>query len=165
MDRLRAVLQIRGKSAFRPPCGSPVTVIVMRAWLAVTGVPPVVHCRKTGLSAVALSAMEGVSCRSGIFGYLYMDEIMTIRTVLPFGYKHIKEVPTAMAVSFITLWSLWAFLLLVLFLKSAFSRQKAFWGFYGENGFLTTINKAKNRLGDKKEVKPSSPLSNFCNKH
>lgn len=46
-----------------------------------------------------------------------------------------------------------------------FSRQKAFWGFYGENGFLTTINKAKNRLGDKKEVKPSSPLSNFCNKH
>ena len=37
----------------------PVTVIVMRAWLAVTGVPPVVHCRKTGLSAVALSAMEG----------------------------------------------------------------------------------------------------------
>ena len=26
---------------------------------AVTGVPPVVHCRKTGLSAVALSAMEG----------------------------------------------------------------------------------------------------------
>ncbi|MBV3868330.1 MULTISPECIES: hypothetical protein [Phocaeicola] len=45
--------------AFRPPCGSPVTVIVMRAWLAVTGVPPVVHCSKTGLSAVALSAMEG----------------------------------------------------------------------------------------------------------
>lgn len=57
------------------------------------------------------------------FGYLYMDEIMTIRTVLPFGYKHIKEVPTAMAVSFITLWSLWAFLLLVLFLKSAFAHQ------------------------------------------
>ena len=55
MDGLRAVLQIRGKLAFRPPCGSPVTVIVMRAWLAVTGVPPV-----------------------------YMDEIMTIRTVLPF---------------------------------------------------------------------------------
>ena len=48
---------------------------------------------------------------------------MTIRTVLPFGYKHIKEVPTAMAVSFITLWSLWAFLLLVLFLKSAFAHQ------------------------------------------
>ena len=72
-----------------------------------------------------------------------MDEIMTIRTVLPFGYKHIKEVPTAMAVSFITLWSLWAFLLLVLFLKSAFSRQKAFLEFYEENGFLTTINKAK----------------------
>lgn len=39
--------------------GSPVTAIVMHAWLAVTGVPPVVHCRKTGLSAVALSAMEG----------------------------------------------------------------------------------------------------------
>lgn len=38
---------------------SPATVIVMRAWLAVTGVPPVVHCSKTGLSAVALSAMEG----------------------------------------------------------------------------------------------------------
>jgi hypothetical protein len=52
-----------------------------------------------------------------------MDEIMTIRTVLPFGYKHIKEVPTAMAVSFMTLWSLWAFLLLVLFLKSAFAHQ------------------------------------------
>lgn len=49
----------KGKLAFRPPCGSPVTVIVMRAWLAVTGVPPVVHCRKTGLFAVALSAMEG----------------------------------------------------------------------------------------------------------
>ncbi len=48
-----------------------------------------------------------------------------------------------MAVSFMTLWSLWAFLLLVQFLKSAFSRQKAFLGFYGENGFLTTINKAK----------------------
>ena len=48
---------------------------------------------------------------------------MTIRTVLPFGYKHIKEVPTAMAVSFMTLWSLWAFLLLVLFLKSAFAHQ------------------------------------------
>lgn len=94
-----------------------------------------------------------------------MNEIMVVRTVLPFWYKHIKEVPTAMAVSFMTLWSLLAFLLLVLFLKSAFSRQKAFWGFYGENGFLTTINKAKNRLGDKKEVKPSSPLSNFCNKH
>ena len=59
LDGLRAVLQIRGKLAFRPPCGSPVTVIVMRAWLAVTGVPPVVHCSKTGLSAVALSAMEG----------------------------------------------------------------------------------------------------------
>lgn len=59
VDRLRAVLQIRGKLAFRPPCGSPVTVIVMRAWLTVTGVPPVVHCSKTGLSAVALSAMEG----------------------------------------------------------------------------------------------------------
>ena len=59
VDGLRAVLQIRGKLAFRPPCGSPVTVIVLRAWLAVTGVPPVVHCRKTGLSAVALSAMEG----------------------------------------------------------------------------------------------------------
>jgi len=39
--------------------GSSVTVIVMRAWLAVADVPPVVHCRKTGLSAVALSAMEG----------------------------------------------------------------------------------------------------------
>ena len=53
VDGLRAVLQIKGKLAFRPPCGSPVTVIVMRAWLAV------VHCSKTGLSAVALSAMEG----------------------------------------------------------------------------------------------------------
>ena len=104
VDRLRAVLQIRGKLAFRPPCGSPVTVIVMRAWLAVTGVPPVVHCRKTGLSAVAFNGRQtgfttrgivaenghknrstlGVSCRSGIFGYLYMDEIMTVRTVLPF---------------------------------------------------------------------------------
>lgn len=52
-----------------------------------------------------------------------MNEIMVVRTVLPFWYKHIKEVPTAMAVSFITLWSLWAFLLLVLFLKSAFVRQ------------------------------------------
>lgn len=132
VDRLRAVLQIRGKSAFRPPCGSPVTVIVMRAWLAVTGVPPVVHCRKNGIvcrcfvcngrqtgfttrDIVAENGHKnrstlGVSCRSGIFGYLYMDEIMTIRTVLPFGYKHIKEVPTAMAVSFMTLWSLWAFL-------------------------------------------------------
>ena len=65
----------------------------------------------------------GVSCRSGIFGYLYMNEIMVVRTVLPFWYKHIKEVPTAMTVSFITLWSLWAFLLLVLFLKSAFAHQ------------------------------------------
>ena len=43
--------------------------------------------------------------------------------VLPFWYKHIKEVPTVMAVSFMTLWSLWAFLLLVQFLKSAFVRQ------------------------------------------
>ena len=33
-----------------------------------------------------------------------------------------------MAVSFMTLWSLLAFLLLVLFLKSAFSRQKAIFG-------------------------------------
>ena len=40
VDGLRAVLQLRGKLAFRPPCGNPVTVIVMRAWLAVTGVPP-----------------------------------------------------------------------------------------------------------------------------
>ena len=48
-----------------------------------------------------------------------------------------------MAVSFMTWWSLLAFLLLVLFLKSAFSRQKAFLEFYEENGFLTTINKAK----------------------
>ena len=47
-----------------------------------------------------------------------MNEIRVVRTVLPFWYKHIKEVPTAMAVSFMTLWSLWAFLLLVLFLKS-----------------------------------------------
>ena len=45
VDGLRAVLQLRGKLAFRPPCGSPVTVIVMRAWLAVTGVPPV-YCLK-----------------------------------------------------------------------------------------------------------------------
>ena len=59
MDGLRAVLQLRGKLAFRPPCGSPVTVIVMRAWLAVTGVSPVVHCSKSGLSPVALSAMDG----------------------------------------------------------------------------------------------------------
>lgn len=51
-----------------------------------------------------------MSCRSGIFGYLYMNEIMVVRTVLPFWYKHIKEVPTAMAVSFMTLWSLWALL-------------------------------------------------------
>lgn len=50
-----------------------------------------------------------------------MNEIMTVRTVLPFWYKHIKEVPTVMAVSFMTLWSLWAFLLLVQFLKSAFA--------------------------------------------
>jgi len=105
VDGLRAVLQIRGKLAFRPPCGSPVTVIVMRAWLAVTGVPPVVYCRKTGLcrcfacngrqtdlktrGIVAENGHKnrstlGVSCRSGIFGYLYMDEIMTVRTVLPF---------------------------------------------------------------------------------
>ena len=59
VDGLRAVLQLRGKLAFRPPCGIPVTVNVMRAWLAVTGVRPVVHCRKTGLTAVALSAMKG----------------------------------------------------------------------------------------------------------
>ena len=59
VDGLRAVLQLRGKLAFRPPCENPVTVIVMRAWLAVTGVPPVVYCCKTGLPAVALSAMEG----------------------------------------------------------------------------------------------------------
>ena len=26
----------------------------------------------------------GVSCRSGIFGYLYMNEIRAVRTVLPF---------------------------------------------------------------------------------
>lgn len=52
-----------------------------------------------------------------------MNEIMVVRTVLPFWYKHIKEVPTVMAVSFMTLWSLWAFLLLVQFLKSAFVRQ------------------------------------------
>jgi len=52
-----------------------------------------------------------------------MNEIRVVRTVLPFWYKHIKEVPTAMAVSFLTLWSLWAFLLLVLFLKSAFAHQ------------------------------------------
>ena len=101
VDGLRAVLQIRGKLAFRPPCGSPVTVIVMRAWLAVTGVPPVVHCRKTcfvcngrqtGFTTRGIVAENGhknrstlgVSCRSGIFGYLYMDEIMTVRTVLPF---------------------------------------------------------------------------------
>lgn len=106
VDGLRAVLQIRGKLAFRPPCGSPVTVIVMRAWLAVTGVPPVVHCRKNGIvcrcfvcngrqtgfttrDIVAENGHKnrstlGVSCRSGIFGYLYMDEIMTVRTVLPF---------------------------------------------------------------------------------
>ena len=40
-----------------------------------------------------------------------------------------------MAVSFMTLWSLLAFLLLVLFLKSAFSRQKAFWNFMKKMGF------------------------------
>lgn len=57
--RIKGGATNKGKLAFRPPCGSPVTVIVMRAWLAVTGVPPVVHCRKTGLSAVASSAMEG----------------------------------------------------------------------------------------------------------
>lgn len=53
-----------------------------------------------------------------------MNEIMVVRTVLPFWYTHIKEVPTAMAVSFMTLWSLWAFLLLVLFLKSAFAHYE-----------------------------------------
>lgn len=106
VDGLRAVLQIRVKLAFRPPCGSPVTVIVMRAWLAVTGVPPVVHCRKNGIVCCCFvcngrqtgfttrdfvaenghknRSTLGVSCRSGIFGYLYMDEIMTVRTVLPF---------------------------------------------------------------------------------
>ena len=52
-----------------------------------------------------------------------MNEIMVVRTVLPFWYTHIKEVPTAMAVSFMTLWSLWDVLLLVLFLKSAFAHQ------------------------------------------
>ena len=101
VDRLRAVLQLRGKLAFRPPCGSPVTVIVMRAWLAVTGVPPVVHCgivcrcfvcngRQTGFTTRGIVAENGhknrstlgVSCRSGIFGYLYMNEIMAVRTVL-----------------------------------------------------------------------------------
>ena len=45
------------------------------------------------------------------------------KTDLSVLHKHIKEVPTAMAVSFMTLWSLWAFLLLVLFLKSAFAHQ------------------------------------------
>ena len=34
--------------------GNPVTAIVMRAWLAVTGVPPAVYCRNTGLSNIAL---------------------------------------------------------------------------------------------------------------
>ena len=34
--------------------GNPVTAIVMRAWLAVAGVPPAVHCRNTGLSDIAL---------------------------------------------------------------------------------------------------------------
>lgn len=59
VDGLRAVLQIRGKWLFRPAVWKSCNRLVMRAWLAVTGVPPVVHCRKTGLSAVALSAMEG----------------------------------------------------------------------------------------------------------
>ena len=56
---------IKGGATTKGKVGFPTAVwkscnrIVMRAWLAVTGVPPVVHCRKTGLSAVALSAMEG----------------------------------------------------------------------------------------------------------
>ena len=33
--------------------GSPATVIVMRAWLAVAGVPPTAYWRKTGLPAIA----------------------------------------------------------------------------------------------------------------
>lgn len=59
-----------------------------------------------------------------------MNEIMVVRTVLPFWYKHIKEVPTAMTVSFMTLWSLWAFLLLVLFLKSNFVCHGKIPGYY-----------------------------------
>lgn len=58
VDGLRAALPISGKLAFRPPCGSHVTDIIMRAWFTVTGVPPVVHCRKMGLSAVALSCLK-----------------------------------------------------------------------------------------------------------
>ena len=34
--------------------GSSVTVIVMRAWLAVADIPPAVHCRNTGLSDITL---------------------------------------------------------------------------------------------------------------
>lgn len=40
-----------------------------------------------------------------------------------------------MAVSFITLWSLWAFLLLVLFLKSALVGRKRFGDFMEKMGF------------------------------
>lgn len=42
-----------GKAVLSCRCdGNPVTAIVMRAWLAVAGVPPAVHCRNTGLSAI-----------------------------------------------------------------------------------------------------------------
>lgn len=68
--------------------GSPVTVIVMLAWLAVAGVPP-----------AAFPADNGGEKRKND------------KTVSAVQHKHIKEVPTTMAVSLVTLWSSWAFLL------------------------------------------------------
>ena len=118
----------------------------MCAWLAVTGVPPAAHCRKTDLFAIArhgngkqvgLKAGKirkaknsrkhrdtlAVSCIRRYFRLYDDGKIKLTITVLTVRHKYIKEMPTMMAVSFMTLWSSWAFLLLVPFLKSASVHQ------------------------------------------
>lgn len=99
VDRLRAVLPIRGKLAFRLLCGSPVTVIVIRAglrlqvflwWYIVVKrdcLPLLcLQWKETGLKTRSIVAENGhknkstlgVFCRSGIFGYLCMNEIIAV---------------------------------------------------------------------------------------
>ena len=88
--------------------GSPVAVIVMRAWLAVAGVPPAAFASKRihacrVLHPAAFPADNGSEKRKND------------KTVSAVQHKHIKEVPTTMAVSLVTLWSSWAFLCLCRF--------------------------------------------------
>lgn len=112
--------------------GSPLAVIVMRAWLAVKDVPPEAFASKRScLSLPRLARAGQVGLGAGTRDRQEWSQVQIharrvlhpaafpadqtkmgkmSKTVLAVQHKHIKEVPTTMAVSLVTLWSSWAFL-------------------------------------------------------